>query len=183
MVLVTSEGRDRLRGGPLAASKAALAAAALLVTLTGCSEAGIQVDKGVAGQPDPSHVPTHGPEIDARPISPYGTVLTTGTGYPLYVFAPDDAKRVTCSGDCAVSWPPLHPTGSPKAIAGKGVQVHLLGTDPDSSGQPVVTYNGWPLYLYAADAGPGFVSGQGLDSDGGYWYLIRNDGTVVKTAA
>lgn len=158
----------------------AVAAAALAVSLTGCSEAGIQLDRGTLDQSQPSQVPQHGPELKATPLSPYGTVLTTGSGFALYVFAPDRAKRVTCSGDCLRTWLPLHPTGPPAAIAGPGVRRSLLGTAPDSSGQPVVTYDGWPLYLYAPDAGPGFASGQALDSDGGYWYLIRSDGTVVK---
>ncbi len=30
-----------------------------------------------------------------------GTVLVNAQGYVLYVFAPDQRRRVTCTGDCA----------------------------------------------------------------------------------
>jgi len=156
--------------------------AVIAVTTGACAAAGIQVDHGVAGTGNSAQLPTRGPEVVARPVAPFGTVLTTGSGYALYVFAPDAAKRVSCSGNCLSDWPPLRPRGPVAGIAGAGVRRSLLGEDRDSTGRPVVTYAGWPLYTYVGDSAPGYPSGQALDSDGGLWYLISAGGKVVKTS-
>jgi predicted lipoprotein with Yx(FWY)xxD motif len=36
-----------------------------------------------------------------------GTIVVTSSGDPLYVFAPDKQRAVTCTGACASVWPPL----------------------------------------------------------------------------
>lgn len=160
-----------------------LTAVAVVATLaaTGCADGG-QDAGGSTSAAASSQVPARGPEVVARPLSPFGTVLTTGSGYALYVFEPDAAKRVTCSGECAAHWPPLHPSGPLSTIAGSGVRRSLLGADRDANGRPVVTYAGWPLYTYIGDSGPGYPSGQALNTDGGLWYLISADGKVIRTA-
>ena len=35
--------------------------------------------------------------VDAAPVSKLGTVLVTNKDFALYVFAPDQARRVTCT--------------------------------------------------------------------------------------
>ena len=45
--------------------------------------------------------------VDAAPVSKLGTVLVTNKGFALYMFAPDAARHVTCTGGCASDWPPL----------------------------------------------------------------------------
>lgn len=157
---------------------AVLAAAALAVT--GCAAGGPRAGRRAAGSTDSAQVPSHGPQVVARPLAPFGTVLTTRRGYALYVFEPDAARRVTCSGSCATAWPPLQLRGSLSDVAGTGVHPSLLGTDRDSAGEPVITYAGWPLYTYAGDSAPGYATGQALNSDGGLWYLISAAGKVVK---
>ena len=74
--------------------------------------------------------------------------------------------------------PDIHPAGGP------GVKQRLLGTVPLplSSGHEVVTYNRWPLYTYQDDVSPGMVTGQGIDNNGGYWYLMSPDGTPLVPA-
>jgi hypothetical protein len=39
--------------------------------------------------------------VDAAPAGTLGTVLVTNKGYALYMFAPDAARHVTCTGGCA----------------------------------------------------------------------------------
>ncbi len=108
-------------------------------------------------------------------------VLVDAKGYALYIFAPDAQRRVTCITLCAGSWPPLFAASGSHgaAVAGPGVNAKLIGSDPDPAGGRVVTYQGWPLYTYDADVQPGIATGQGIDDDGGYWFLIRPDGTPV----
>jgi hypothetical protein len=53
---------------------------------------------------------------------------------------------------------------------------------PDPSGGRVVTYAGWPLYTYQSDVQPAIAAGQGVNLNGGYWYLLRPDGTPLVPA-
>ena len=117
--------------------------------------------------------------VNAAPVGTLGTVLVTNKGFALYMFAPDAARRVTCTGDCATSWPPLLLRAGQTAAAGPGVRPGLLGTAPNPGGGRVVTYHGWPLYTYLGDAAPGHAAGQGADDDGGYWYVIRPSGQIA----
>jgi predicted lipoprotein with Yx(FWY)xxD motif len=117
--------------------------------------------------------------VDAEAAGPLGTVLVTNKGFVLYVFAPDAARHVTCTGGCATAWPPLLVRAGETVAAGPGVRPGLLSTVPNPGGGRVVTYNGWPLYTYLGDADPGHGAGQGVDDDGGYWYTMRPSGQIV----
>jgi predicted lipoprotein with Yx(FWY)xxD motif len=98
----------------------------------------------------------------------------------LYIFLPDAARHVTCTGDCASAWPALTLHAGETVAAGAGVRADLLGTVPDPGGGRVVTYHGWPLYTYLGDASPGHAAGQGKDDDGGYWYVMRPSGQILS---
>jgi predicted lipoprotein with Yx(FWY)xxD motif len=147
-----------------------LAAALLLTAGCGSSAAG--------GGTAPAR---HGPEITimTRSISGVGTVLVTEKGYALYMFAPDNHRTVTCTGACAGTWPPLMLPSGGTLAAGPGVNAALLGSDPDPAGGRVVTYDGWPLYTYTGDVAPAQATGQGIDLNGGEWYVLRPSGTPL----
>ena len=108
-------------------------------------------------------------------------MLVNSEGRTLYTFAPDKAKKVTCTGSCAQVWPPLKASGKP-SVAG-GAKSSLVGTVPNPSGGQVVTYAGWPLYTYISDATPGTAHGQALNNSGGLWYVITPSGQVIKKKA
>lgn len=109
-----------------------------------------------------------------------GTVLVDSQGRTLYTFVPDRAKKATCTGSCTQVWPPLKaPTQEPTVSA--GVKASLVSSLPDRTGGRVVSYAGWPLYLYAADHAAGAAHGQALNLDGGVWYAISPSGTLIKT--
>ncbi len=110
-----------------------------------------------------------------------GTVLVNAQGRTLYIFAPDNAKKVTCTGSCAQIWPPLKAPSGQKASASAGAKSSLISSAPDPSGGRVVTYAGWPLYLYTADQAAGTAHGQALNSSGGLWYAMSPSGTAIKT--
>ena len=117
-------------------------------------------------------------EITTKSLPGLGTVLVNGQGRTLYIFEPDKRTKVTCTGGCATAWPPVKLTGA-KATTGGAVKPALVSSDPDPAGGRVVTYNGWPLYLFAGDSGAGTANGQALNSSGGLWYVITPAGTVV----
>lgn len=112
----------------------------------------------------------------------HATVLTDRTGYALYVFFPDDRRAVTCTGTCALTWPPLTVAPGSKPVAGPDVKTGLIGTDTAPNGSHVVTYGGWPLYTYTGDVEPSRATGQAIDLNGGVWYLIRPDGRPLTSA-
>ena len=119
--------------------------------------------------------------ISTKTVPKLGTVLVNSKGITLYVFVPDKQKKVTCVSTCAVVWPPvLLPKGA-NAVAKGQAQSKLLGSDPDPAGGRVVTYNGWPLYLYVSDTAPGTANGQALNLNGGLWYVLTPAGKEIKT--
>ena len=118
--------------------------------------------------------------VQTRTIKGLGTVLVNSKGLTLYMFEPDKQKKVTCKGQCAVIWPPLKIKAGRKATAGGAAKKALLGSDPNPGGGRVVTYNHWPLYTYITDSKPGQAKGQGLNLNGGLWYVLSPAGKVIK---
>lgn len=139
-----------------------------------CAVAGCTGSSSGAGGP----VAAAGPAITIRvhSLPGVGTVLVNSSGYTLYMFEPDAKRRVTCTGLCTANWPPVKMSPGARLVAGPGVRPDLLGSDRDPSGGRVVTYNGWPLYTYASDVQPGEDTGQAIDINGGYWYVMRASG-------
>ena len=108
-----------------------------------------------------------------------GRALVDGSGDALYMFAPDHRRKVTCGALCVNSWPPVLVSAADDVSAGAGVDQRLVETIAYQDGARVVTYNRWPLYTYASDRSPHVGSGQGLDLNGGYWYLMSPDGSPI----
>jgi len=159
MLIASATGRKLL----------ALAALGVLTLVAGCAAPAA----GSAGEHRNA-----GPAvtIEARTLPAVGSVLVTSKGYALYMFQPDAQRQVTCTGLCAATWPPVKISPAEQLTAGPGVRADLLSSDPDPAGGRVVTYNGWPLYTYTGDIRPGEVTGQGIDLNGGDWYLLRPSG-------
>jgi predicted lipoprotein with Yx(FWY)xxD motif len=98
-------------------------------------------------------------------------------GRAMYLFEADKGGTSTCTGACAATWPPVTTAGLP--MAGSGVQQSLLGTIKRSDGTEQVTYNGHPLYYFAADTGAGTVKGQGSKEFGAGWYVVDAKGSKI----
>jgi predicted lipoprotein with Yx(FWY)xxD motif len=102
-----------------------------------------------------------------------GHYLENGTGFTLYMFGADKPGNGTsaCTGPCAATWPPFYASGlnlpSDLSPLARG-----FSTITRSDGTKQTTYNGWPLYYYAADKSAGSVTGEGLNQLGGLWYAI-----------
>jgi len=117
--------------------------------------------------------------LSTRDIPGLGAVLVNGAGRTLYTFAPDKDKSVTCIGGCASAWPPLTTSSTATPATSGQVNAALVASDPDPDGGRVITYAGWPLYLYVADSAAGTVHGQSIKSAGGLWYAIAPSGKVI----
>ena len=103
----------------------------------------------------------------------YGKALFGPSGKVVYVFGADRGSTSRCYGVCATAWPPLLTTAAP--LAGAGVEARLLGTTKRKNGALQVTYNGRPLYYYAADK-VGKVMCQHATMHGGLWLIIKPNG-------
>jgi len=113
--------------------------------------------------------------------SKLGQILVDSQGRALYLFEADTSGASTCtSAGCVAEWPPLTTTGPPQA--GAQVAASRLGTTLRSDGREQVTYGGHPLYYFAGDSQPGSAAGQGLNDNGGLWYVVRADGTAIDNA-
>ena len=106
-----------------------------------------------------------------------GKFLASGQGRTIYLWEADKSSTSVCSGACAATWPPVITTGTP--MAGSGVEQSLLGTTKRSDGTEQVTYNGHPLYYFAADTGAGMAKGQGSKEFGAGWYVVNAKGSKI----
>ncbi|NQW21961.1 MAG: DNRLRE domain-containing protein [SAR202 cluster bacterium] len=107
-----------------------------------------------------------------------GSHLVDSDGMTLYLYTKDERNVSNCSGGCADAWPPLLVDGDP--VAGEGLDAERLLAIKRADGSSQVTYNGKPLYYYAADAKPGDVVGQ---DKGDVWFLVSPDGGPIRTSA
>jgi predicted lipoprotein with Yx(FWY)xxD motif len=109
-----------------------------------------------------------------------GKILVDSHGRTLYLFERDSGTKSSCTGACAVEWPPLRATGKP--TVGGGASASVVATSSRSDGKPQVTYNGHPLYLFSADQKAGDTNGQGVNAFGGLWYVLSSSGDEITTS-
>ena len=148
------------------------------VALAGCGGSSSTSSPGVSGSR--SAAPASPVRLSVATVRGLGTVLVNGEGRTLYVFEPDRRRHVTCLAGCAAVWPPVMASSTQPTVTGP-LEASLLGSDADPVGGRVVTYDGWPLYLYHEDSGPGTANGQAEDLNGGLWYVISPSGRVITT--
>jgi len=112
-----------------------------------------------------------------------GTLISGANNRTLYVFKADEKstsaheKLSTCYGGCAAVWPPVLASGTP-TVAGKA-SASLIGLTTRRDGTKQVTYNGLPLYYYAADTKAGQATGNHLKDGFGLWVGILASGKLA----
>jgi predicted lipoprotein with Yx(FWY)xxD motif len=107
--------------------------------------------------------------------------LVDSQGRSLYLFEADTNGKSTCtSAGCVAEWPPLIAAGT--AHVGAGLAANQLGTTTRPDGHQQVSYDGHPLYYFAGDTQAGVTGGQGLNDNGGLWYVVHTDGTPVANS-
>jgi predicted lipoprotein with Yx(FWY)xxD motif len=148
--------------------------AAVLVT-AGCGSSSPSARDPLLQLPVPAHV-----TVQTATVKGLGVVLVDGQGQTLYMFPPDAARRISCTGGCLGTWPPVLIALGAKPTPGGAVPAGELGTlASPATGGAIVTYGGHPLYRYAGDLTAGSANGQALFSDGGPWYVLGADGQPV----
>ncbi|HEY8168311.1 MAG TPA: hypothetical protein VIF84_06315 [Candidatus Limnocylindrales bacterium] len=150
-----------------------VAVAGVAVLLAGCATTG--------GSPSPS--PSAAPasespvgetvEVTTATDATLGPILVGEGGKTLYLFTKDTGGTSVCSGDCAASWPPFVIAAGASVVGGEGVP-GVLATITREDGALQVTYDGKPLYYFAADAKAGDVTGQGVND---VWFVVPPTGS------
>jgi predicted lipoprotein with Yx(FWY)xxD motif len=115
----------------------------------------------------------------------FGDHVTDNAGNSLYLFTNDTkgANSSVCNGPCAQTWPALTFDAAKEILKvdqARGMNPALLGSFKREDGSTQITYNGWPLYRFSKDTGPGTTNGQGV---GGVWFLVSPDGKGIRDAA
>lgn len=142
-------------------------------------------------------------QLSVQQSDEFGDYLADAEGRALYMFTADtqgegDTKAESnCYDACAQAWPPLLKEAGMKetgeadtepvieeapAMEGK-VDASLIGTIQRTDGTTQITYDGWPLYYYVRDTGPGQTTGQDVEGFGGEWYLVAPDGSKIEKEA
>jgi len=150
--------------------------AAALLAVTACASSS-NTTTTITPSGTPAAAASSGTTLKTTTIG--GTqVLTNSSGLTLYWFAPDTSTTSKCTGSCATYWPPV----KGPATEGSGVTGTVgVITRPDGTMQ--ATYNGHPLYTYAADGGPGQNKGDGLNVSGGVWHEVTLSGAAPANSA
>ena len=106
--------------------------------------------------------------------SPYGQILTTGSGYTLYVRLGDQFRDSKCFKICLYAFPPELTNGAPQAAP--GILAADLGVLTANNSWEQVSYGGRPLYRYRLDTKPGEINAEGK---GGIWYVVGVNGLPI----
>jgi|SwirhisoilCB2_FD_contig_91_1436717_length_697_multi_7_in_0_out_0_1 predicted lipoprotein with Yx(FWY)xxD motif len=106
-----------------------------------------------------------------------GKVLVDSNGFSVYTFTSDSMNKSTCDAACLHFWPAVSPSNAKAAgVMGK------LGQTQDTTGSPIATVNGMPLYTYSGDHNPGDVLGQNSNKFGGHWYVVSPAGQPIMSS-
>ena len=103
-----------------------------------------------------------------------GVVLVDKAGMTLYTLT-NNGAAVPCDEQCQGFWPPYVVTAGAKVTGAKGVKKLGL-TDTDQ-----VTVNNLPVYRYSGDSKKGQANGEGINTFGGVWHVVKRSGSPTPT--
>ena len=103
-----------------------------------------------------------------------GTILVDANGHALYTLTDGTGAAVDCTGGCLSAWPPLVVSGKVKTPKGVKSVTKIKGTNQ-------VTSAGLPLYLFAGDTAAKQANGEGIESFGGTWHVVKAKAKTAKS--
>jgi predicted lipoprotein with Yx(FWY)xxD motif len=165
------------------------AAATSLVVLAACasgSSSSTTSSQPAAAAPSSAAAPASGGAGTGAALSTAtskdGTILVDSTGKSIYILTSDKPNGASaCTTQCLQFWPAVAaPSPLPTSLSGITAK---LGTFMAADGSSQLTINGYPAYTFSMDSGPGMISGQGVKSFGGVWWLVTPSGSWITTAA
>jgi predicted lipoprotein with Yx(FWY)xxD motif len=115
--------------------------------------------------------------VDVTTNATFGLILTNALGFTLYTFPSDHNGISSCTGSCAVVWPPLTVPSGTTPVGGPGV-TGTVSAVLQPGGADQVTYNGSPLYTFIGDSSPGQVVGNNVD---GFKVAMMSTGVGISS--
>jgi predicted lipoprotein with Yx(FWY)xxD motif len=142
---------------------------ASLVVLAGCGSSGSKTKTTATTTASSTAASAAaGANVNVRQTG-LGAVLVNSQGRTLYHLITESATKISCTGPCASTWPPLTVASGQQPQAGAGVTGTLTAVDrPDGTKQ--AAFDGQPLYTYSGDSKTGDTNGEGI---GGVWHVIK----------
>jgi predicted lipoprotein with Yx(FWY)xxD motif len=131
--------------------------------------------------------PTSAFDIDLKSNTALGQFMTNNKGQTLYMFSNDADGGTTCTGACAVLWPPFVADLSTVKL-NAGLHAGDFSNITLTNGKSQIAYKGWPLYTYSP-AGTGGYGGSANtpepagsvkgDGFGGIWFVAKPDYSIM----
>lgn len=115
--------------------------------------------------------------VTAGAPAPY---LGDNAGRALY-YLEGDTDGSKCTGDCTRAWPPFL-AGQAMPTGGANLQAGIAVIDRAEGGRQI-TYNGHPLYHYAADTSADRAAGNGIRDQWGQWHALNAVGEPLPMPA
>ena len=159
-----------------------------LLARVGATTATVALAVGSLVGPAPSSsaapVSAHDPALlKAGNVSGFGEILTNAHGFSLYGLSDEFGGKLACMGECLKFWPPvLVSKSATKVSLGAGV-TGAIGFVARSATTKQVTFDGYPLYAFVKDTGPGQKHGEGVVAFGGTWGLLRASSLILPAKA
>ena len=108
-----------------------------------------------------------------------GVVLADRGGRTVYEFTADQPGHSVCTAGCLQFWPFVAaPATIPSDAASMTARLGILHR---ADGGRQLTVNGYPIYTFAGDTGPGSTAGQGQRLDAGVWRALTPAGARITT--
>lgn len=121
-----------------------------------------------------------GPTLVLVQQGPHAPYVANAAGNALY-YVEGDRDGSACTGACTQSWPPVT-AGDVQPSGGPGLQGAMIATVTRADGTRQVTFEGRPLYRYAADGGAGATNGDGVKDKFGSWHLAKPSSDAGEAA-
>ncbi|MEN3315447.1 MAG: hypothetical protein V7605_1681 [Acidimicrobiaceae bacterium] len=108
--------------------------------------------------------------VQTRTDAKLGAILVDTSGKTLYTLT-NNGQAVACTGACLTVWPAFTVPAGTTPTGGPGVTG--LGVVDGPNGDRLVTSDNLPLYWFSGDKAAGDVNGEGLQSFGGVWHVVK----------
>jgi len=169
------------RRSPIISYGVIVVAAAL--TLAACgSSSNTSTSSGAPTTPASAAAPSttatgQAPMVKTKTDAKLGTILSDASGKTLYTLS-DNGQAVACTGPCLAVWPALTlPAGMTTPSGASDVPGLGVAAGPD--GTQMVTVTGQPVYGYTKDREADDAYGEGVQSFGGTWHVVKATGAAA----
>lgn len=116
--------------------------------------------------------------VQTKTDAKLGTILVDASGKTLYTLT-NNGQAVACAGPCLTVWPAFTVFAGTTPTGGPGVTG--LGVVDGPNGDRQVTSNNLPLYWFSGDKAAGDVNGEGIQSFGGVWHVVKVEATATPS--